>query len=63
MAFGESHKGEEDEKGVATICKVMEGMGNETAEQTKIQSAMNLLTLGKLSFEEIANAMELSVEK
>ena len=36
MAFGESHKGEKDEKGVATMCKVMEDMRNETAEQTKI---------------------------
>ncbi|MBR1930072.1 MAG: PD-(D/E)XK nuclease family transposase [Lachnospiraceae bacterium] len=53
----------EDERGVATMCKVMEDMRNETAERTKIQSAMNLLKLGKLSFEEIANAMELSVEK
>lgn len=45
------------------MCKAMEDMRNETAEQTKIQSAMNLLTLGKLSFEEIADAMELPVEK
>ena len=57
----------EDEKGVAAMCKVMEDMrlsvAEETAEQTKIQSAMNLLRLGKLSFEEIANAMGLSIEK
>ena len=53
----------EDERGVATMCKVMEDMRKETAEQTKIQSAINLLTIGKLSFEEIADAMELSVDK
>ncbi|MBR1476999.1 MAG: PD-(D/E)XK nuclease family transposase [Lachnospiraceae bacterium] len=57
----------EDEKGVAAMCKVMEDMrisaAEEATEQTKIQSTMNLLRLGKLSFEEIANAMDLSIEK
>ena len=57
----------EDEKGVATMCKVMEEMRNETAkeatEKTKIENALNLLKLGKLSFDEIADAIGLSVEK
>ena len=53
----------EDEKGVAAMCKVMEEMRNETAEITKIESAMNLLKLGKLTVEEIANSIGLSIEK
>ncbi|MCR5129217.1 MAG: PD-(D/E)XK nuclease family transposase [Lachnospiraceae bacterium] len=61
----------EDEKGVATMCKALEDMRNEvaretareTAEKTKVENALNLLKLGKLSFEEIANAIGLSVER
>ena len=57
----------EDEKGVAAMCKVMEDMRKEAAEQAverdRINRAKNLLKIGKLSLEEIANAMELSVEK
>ena len=49
----------EDEKGVAAMCKVMEDM----REETKIEAAINLLKLGKLSIEEIAKAIGLSVEK
>ena len=49
----------EDEKGVAAMCKVMEDM----REETKIESAVNLLKLGKLTIEEIAEAIGLSVEK
>jgi len=49
----------EDEKGVAAMCKVMEDM----REETKIESAVNLLKLGKLTIEEIAKAIGLSVEK
>ena len=55
----------------AVMCKALEDMRNEvaretaraTAEKTKIESALNLLKLGKLSFEEIANAIGLSVER
>ena len=53
----------EDEEGVEAMCKVMEDMRNETAEQTKMESAMNLIKLGKLSIEEIANSIGLSIEK
>ena len=49
----------EDDKGVAAMCKVMEDM----REETKIESAVNLLKLGKLTIEEIAKAIGLSVEK
>lgn len=51
----------------ATMCKALEDMRNETAretaEKTKVENALNLLKLGKLSFEEIANAIGLSVER
>ena len=53
----------EDEKGVATMCKVMEDMRQEAVERDRIDRAKSLLRIGKLSLEEIANAMELSVEK
>ena len=53
----------EDEKGVAVMCKVMEEMRENTKTETKIESAINLLKLGKLSVEEIAKAIGLSVEK
>ncbi len=57
----------EDEKGIAAMCKVMEKMrseaANEASEKTKIQLAINLIQLGKLSLEEIANAVELSIDK
>ena len=49
------------------MCKALEDMRNETAretaEKTKTENAINLLKLGKLSFEEIANAIGLSVER
>lgn len=48
----------EDEKGVAAMCKVMEDMRNDE----RIDGAKRLLEIGKLSIEEIASAMRLSVE-
>ena len=53
----------EDEKGVATMCKAMEDMRNEVVERTKINGAISLLRLGKLSIAEIAEAMDIPVEK
>ena len=53
----------EDEEGVEAMCKVMEDVRNEIAEQTKMESAMNLIKLGKLSIEEIADSIGLSIEK
>ena len=41
----------------------MEDMREGIREETKIQSAINLLKLGKLSIEGIAKAIGLSVEK
>ena len=53
----------EDEKGVATMCKVLEDMRNETAERRSIEIAIRLIAQGKLSFEEIASVSDLSEEK
>ena len=53
----------EDAKGVAIMCKVMEDMRNEAAREAarlnSIETAHELLTLGKLSYEEIAKAVRL----
>lgn len=57
----------EDEKGIDTMCKVMEDMRNETAkraaEQEKFNIAQSLIKMGKLSMEEIAASVQLSLEK
>lgn len=41
----------------------MEKMRDETAYEKAIESAKKLLRIGKLSYEEIADAMDLSVEE
>lgn len=53
----------EDEKGVATMCKAMEEMRNETAHEKAVQIAKRMLKSGKLSYEEIAEFAELTVEE
>lgn len=53
----------EDEKGVATMCKAMEEMRNETAHEKAIQIAKRMLESGKLSYEEVAEIAELTVEE
>ena len=53
----------EDEKGVATMCRAMEDMRNETAREERIAMAQRLLKLGKLSYEEIAETAVLTVEE
>jgi predicted transposase/invertase (TIGR01784 family) len=53
----------EDEKGVATMCRVMEEMRNETAHEKAVQIAKRMLKSGKLSYEEIAEFAELTVEE
>ena len=53
----------EDEKGVASMCKVMEDMRNESAERRSVEIAKNLLQLGKLTFEEIASSAGLTIER
>ena len=53
----------EDEKGVETMCKVMEEMRNETAHEKAVEIAKRMLKSGKLSYEEVAEFSELSVEE
>lgn len=53
----------EDEKGVATMCRAMEEMRNETAHEKAVQIAKRMLKSGKLSYEEIAEFAELTVEE
>ena len=49
----------EDTEGVATMCKAMEDMRNAAAKENSIETARMLLTLGKLSYEEIAKSVRL----
>ena len=57
----------EDKEGVATMCKIMEDMKNEAAHKAErekaIKSARAILALGKLSYEEIADSLELTVDE
>ena len=53
----------EDEKGVATMCKAMEDMRNETIHENAVQIAKRMLKSGKLSYEEVAEFAELGVEE
>ncbi len=55
----------EDEKGVATMCKMMEDMRNEVAEKERIDMAKKLLLSDKLklSYEDIAEYSNLTVEQ
>ncbi|MDO5416202.1 MAG: PD-(D/E)XK nuclease family transposase [Lachnospiraceae bacterium] len=53
----------EDEKGVAAMCKAMEDMRNEADFAARKKTAFNMLSLGKLSYEEIASCTELSLEE
>ncbi len=60
----------QDEKGVATMCKIMEDMRKEAAreaaqkaEQNKAKkTAVHLIKLGKMTLEEIAEATELPLD-
>ena len=45
------------------MCKVMEDMREEAVEKDKIERVKRLLKLGKLSLEEIADTMELTIDK
>lgn len=57
----------EDAEGVATMCKIMEDMKSEAARKAErekaIKSARAILALGKLSYEEIADSLELTVDE
>ena len=51
-----------DEKGVATMCKIMEDMRNEAALNRAKKTAIHLIKLGKMSLEDIAEATELPLD-
>ena len=53
----------EDEEGVAAMCKAMEDMRNEAALEKAKKTAINMLFLGKLSYEEIAQCTELPLDE
>lgn len=53
----------EDEKGVATMSRVMEEMRKETARETAIKVAKGMLESGKLTYEEIAKIAELTIDE
>lgn len=53
----------EDTKGVATMCRAFEEVREEGERRKAIEAAKRLLLGGKLSYEEIADAMGLSVEE
>ncbi len=45
------------------MCKAMEDMRNEAALEKGKKTALNMLALGKLSYEEIAGCTELPLEE
>lgn len=45
------------------MCKAIEEMRNETARETSFETAQRLLLIGKLTYEEIAQATKLTVEE
>ena len=53
----------EDEKGVATMSRVMEEMRNETERAKAIKDAKGMLESGKLTYEEIAKIAELTIDE
>jgi len=57
-----AHYFKNSEEGVASMCKVMEDMRNETALQKSKEIALRLISMGKLSHEEIAEASGLAIE-
>ena len=57
----------EDEKGVAIMCKAMEDMRNEAAREADkarmVRIARRMLNSGKYTYEDIADALEISVDE
>ena len=53
----------EDTEGVAAMSKVMEDMRNEAAREKTFSIARRVLELGKLSYEEIAGALGLTIDE
>lgn len=61
------HYFKEDEKGVEIMCKAMEDMRNEAAREAEKMKAIRMTRLmiedGKLSYEDIAMYIELTLEE
>jgi len=53
----------ETQEGVMTMCKAMEDRMNEAAKERSIKSAKKMLRDGVLSFEKIAEYVDLSIEE
>ena len=57
----------EDTEGVATMCKTMEDMRNEAAREADkarmVRIARRMLNSGKYTYEDIADALEISVDE
>ncbi|MCM1162537.1 MAG: hypothetical protein NC412_15135, partial [Roseburia sp.] len=55
-----------DEKGVAAMCKIMEDMRNEAAQNAELNKAkkmaIRMIKAGKMSLEDIADYTELSLD-
>ncbi len=52
----------QDEKGVATMCKIMEDMRNEAELNKAKKMAIRMIKADKMSLEDIADYTELSLE-
>ena len=57
----------EDREGVTTMCKAMEDMRNEAAREADkarmVRIARRMLSSGKYTYEDIADALEISVDE
>lgn len=53
----------QDEKGVATMCKIMEDMRNQTLKEGMINVAKKMLEDGTITLEKIAEFVGLSVDE
>lgn len=53
----------EDKEGLESMCKVVEDMINEEVRESNIEIAMRMLERGKMSIEEIAEDVGLSVQE
>ena len=53
----------ESKEGIKSMCRAMEEMRNETRLEQKKKSALKMLMAGKLSYEEIADYQELSLDE
>ena len=53
----------EDTEGVATMCKAMEDMRNKTDRARMMKIARHMLNMGKYTYEDIADVLEISIDE